>query len=124
MSLIKLGLALLLLVVTVSQLLQPVQARSRVCGESLIRELESICRNGFARRLRRSTVPKDRVRTLLRKLQRPEEDSETERERETEMAKKPPVEGRGRRLKRHRRRIAHECCKEGCTYEDMLDYCA
>lgn len=29
-----------------------------------------------------------------------------------------------RELRRPRRRIAHECCSEGCTYDDIARYCA
>lgn len=29
-----------------------------------------------------------------------------------------------RELRRPRRRIAHECCAEGCTYDDIARYCA
>ncbi|XP_016977340.1 probable insulin-like peptide 4 [Drosophila rhopaloa] len=117
MSLIRLGLALLLLLATVSQLLQPVQGRRKMCGEALIEALELICVNGFTRRVRRSD---DRARSLIRKLQQPEEESERETETDTE----PPASGSGRKLRRHRRRIAHECCKQGCTYDDILDYCS
>jgi len=55
MSLIRLGLALLLLLATVSQLLQPVQGRRKMCGEALIQALDVICVNGFTRRVRRSS---------------------------------------------------------------------
>lgn len=74
-----------------------------------------------------------RVRDLIRKLQQPDEDIEQETETgrlkqkhtdaDTEKGV-PPAVGSGRKLRRHRRRIAHECCKEGCTYDDILDYCA
>ncbi|EDV51257.1 probable insulin-like peptide 4 [Drosophila erecta] len=140
MSLIRLGLALLLLLATVSQLLQPVQGRRKMCGEALIQALDVICVNGFTRRVRRSSASKDaRVRELIRKLQQPDEDTERatelgrvkdkEKEKDadadTDMEKvEPPAGGSGRKLRRHRRRIAHECCKEGCTYDDILDYCA
>ncbi|XP_039486138.1 probable insulin-like peptide 4 [Drosophila santomea] len=136
MSLIRLGLALLLLLATVSHLLQPVQGRRKMCGEALIQALDVICVNGFTRRVRRSSASKDaRVRELIRKLQQPDEDTErvtemgrvtdkdTNTDTDMEMGE-PPASGRGRRLRRHRRRIAHECCKEGCTYDDILDYCA
>eukprot|EP00099_Drosophila_melanogaster_P021210 NP_648361.1 Insulin-like peptide 4 [Drosophila melanogaster] len=134
MSLIRLGLALLLLLATVSQLLQPVQGRRKMCGEALIQALDVICVNGFTRRVRRSSASKDaRVRDLIRKLQQPDEDIEQETETgrlkqkhtdaDTEKGV-PPAVGSGRKLRRHRRRIAHECCKEGCTYDDILDYCA
>ncbi|XP_036671297.3 probable insulin-like peptide 4 isoform X2 [Drosophila suzukii] len=114
MSLIRLGLALLLLVATASQLLQPVQGRRKMCGEALIRELNFICVKGFPSRVKRSnSVPKDRVRTLIRKLQ----DTETEKD-------PSGSNGSKRKLRRHRRNIAHECCKDGCTYDDIMDYCA
>ncbi|XP_036671296.3 probable insulin-like peptide 4 isoform X1 [Drosophila suzukii] len=115
MSLIRLGLALLLLVATASQLLQPVQGRRKMCGEALIRELNFICVKGFPSRVKRSNseVPKDRVRTLIRKLQ----DTETEKD-------PSGSNGSKRKLRRHRRNIAHECCKDGCTYDDIMDYCA
>ncbi|XP_037723068.1 probable insulin-like peptide 4 isoform X2 [Drosophila subpulchrella] len=114
MSLIRLGLALLLLVATASQSLQHVQGRRKMCGEGLIRELNYICVKGFPTRVKRSTsVPKDRVRTLIRKLQ------------DTESEKDPSgSNGSKRKLRRHRRNIAHECCKDGCTLDDILDYCA
>ncbi|KAI8040348.1 probable insulin-like peptide 4 [Drosophila gunungcola] len=126
MSLIRLGLALLLLLAAVSQLLQPVQARRKMCGEVLIEALEMICVNGFIRRVRRSegAKDKDRVRSLVRKLQQPEEEAETELDSESASASEPPASGSGRKLRRHRRRIAHECCKEGCTYDDIMEYCA
>jgi len=53
------------------------------------------------------------VRTLIRKLQ------------DTESEKDPSgSNGSKRKLRRHRRNIAHECCKDGCTYDDIMDYCA
>ncbi|XP_017015856.3 probable insulin-like peptide 4 isoform X1 [Drosophila takahashii] len=119
MSLIRLGLALLLLVATTSQLLQPVQGRRKMCGDALIRELNHICIKGFPSRLKRSNeVPKDRVRTLIRRL-RPLEEEDKEKESE-----QLDATGSGRKLRRHRRNIAHECCKDGCTYDDIMNYCA
>ncbi|XP_017133899.1 probable insulin-like peptide 4 isoform X2 [Drosophila elegans] len=81
-------------------------------------------------RVRRSegAKDKDRMRSLIRKLQQPEEETEMESESATESASASatelPASGSGRKLRRHRRRIAHECCKEGCTYDDIMEYCA
>jgi len=29
-----------------------------------------------------------------------------------------------RELRRPRRRITQQCCRDGCTYDDILEYCA
>ncbi|KAH8342911.1 probable insulin-like peptide 4 [Drosophila kikkawai] len=118
MSLIRIGLALLLLVATTAQMVYPVQGRRKLCGEALSDALDLMCTNGFASRAKRSITVQDRGLALIRKLQphRPEMDMETETDR--------PATGSLRKLRRLRRRVAHACCKEGCTYDDILDYCA
>ncbi|XP_020816869.1 probable insulin-like peptide 4 [Drosophila serrata] len=122
MSLIRIGLALLLLVATTAQMVYPVQGRRKLCGEALSDALDLICTNGFASRAKRSTAVQDRGLALIRKLQphRPEMDMDMETETGTDR----PATGSLRKLRRLRRRVAHACCKEGCTYDDIMDYCA
>lgn len=54
MSLIRIGLALMLLVATAAQMVYPVQGRRKLCGEALSDALDLMCVNGFAGRAKRS----------------------------------------------------------------------
>ncbi|XP_068149675.1 probable insulin-like peptide 4 [Drosophila tropicalis] len=131
-----LSLTLLLMLMTMSEMLQQVHGRQKLCGEALNRALDLICVNGFSRRIKRdlkqtangapnhsgsSTHHQDQaiLRKWLAFLHKTELD-----ERQRLVSVESDRTFGGTNLRRHRRRIAHECCREGCTYEDIMEYCA
>lgn len=137
----------LLLMVAMSQLWQQVDGRKKLCGDALNEALDLICVNGFSRRIKRDckwTTPPHQIFCLLtfsfqadRSPRTPEQalrrkwqllalrqqlDGPTEHLKDPHLNNEP--DGDPRELRRPRRRITHECCKQGCSYDDILEYCA
>ncbi|KAL7734710.1 hypothetical protein ACLKA6_011000 [Drosophila palustris] len=117
----------LLLMVAMSQLVQQVEGRKKLCGDALNEALDMICVNaGFSRRFRRDTdrSPRSPEEAMLRKwrllalrqqLDQPEEPHP--------MAIINEASDNGE-LRRPRRRIIQACCLDGCTYDEIREYCA
>ncbi|KAH8371214.1 hypothetical protein KR093_006641 [Drosophila rubida] len=133
---LRLGLALLLMV-AMSQLLQQVDAKKKLCGDALNDALDMLCAHGFPPRLRRDTDPSPRSpeQALLRKwrlvalrqqLDQLDDDDLDDVDDVDNVDDVPAVidEGSERRLHRQRRRIINDCCESGCTYETLSEYCA
>ncbi|XP_070064747.1 probable insulin-like peptide 4 [Drosophila virilis] len=118
----------LLLMVAMSQLWQQVDGRKKLCGDALNEALDLICVNGFSRRIKRDSdrSPRTPEQALRRKWQllalRQHLDGPTEQLEDPHLINEP--DGDPRELRRPRRRITHECCKQGCSYDDILEYCA
>ncbi|EDV96026.1 GH16016 [Drosophila grimshawi] len=111
----------LLLMVAMWQLVEQVEGRKKLCGDALNEALDLICVNGFSRKIKRSInsdrSPRTPEQALRHKWQllalRQQLDQDTINEA-----------GSDRELRRPRRRITHECCNKGCSYDDILEYCA
>ncbi|KAH8415492.1 hypothetical protein KR222_000980 [Zaprionus bogoriensis] len=117
----------LLLMVAMSQLMQEVDGRKKICGEALSDMLDLICVNGFSHRItRRRRSPEQDLLYKWKQLAMQQEFDrlaalESDNGAGAEDADDKPGE---RLLRRPRRRIAHQCCSEGCTYDDIARYCA
>ncbi|XP_064540046.1 probable insulin-like peptide 4 [Drosophila montana] len=130
---LRFSLALLLLV-AMSQLWQQVDGRKKLCGDALNEALDLICVNGFSRRIKRDSdrSPRTPEQALRRKWHllalRQQLDGTTDQPvpagglEDRHLINEP--DGATRELRRPRRRITHECCKQGCSYDDILEYCA
>ncbi|XP_034657460.1 probable insulin-like peptide 4 isoform X1 [Drosophila subobscura] len=130
------SLSLLLVAATMSQMLQQVQGRRKFCGEALNEALDLICVNGFSRRIKRNNLVQAPNPSVERSQRGPARKWVALLHKLDAL---PPGTGKGlgtpggggggggnngHNLRRHRRRIAHECCRDGCTYEDIVEYCA
>ncbi|XP_017861769.1 PREDICTED: probable insulin-like peptide 4 [Drosophila arizonae] len=110
---LRFNLALLLMLALLTQL---VDGRRKLCGDALNEALDLICVNGFSHRIKRDS---DRSRLLL--VLRQQLDTGEQPQAPAERINGAGVE---RVLKRSRRRITHKCCWDGCTYDDIREYCA
>ncbi|XP_023169863.2 probable insulin-like peptide 4 [Drosophila hydei] len=109
---LRFNLALLLMFALLTQL---VDGRKKLCGDALNEALDLICVGGFSHRIKRDL---DRSRLVAMRQQ-----LDTD---EQPLPLGQLINGAGvtRVLRRFRRRITHKCCMNGCTYDDIREYCA